>query len=511
MIQELFSGVRKLWDELTGLRQLHKEAVTLLCAHVLRTQQLGCPPASHTSDVVHVVSIFPAILTLLAAQATDICLDPGMEQVSGTSFSCLNGTGIYKEINQLQKIDACSVDLGIETSFFEKLLPCCHYLTVLVLDVNVSSSILQAARPCPLRVLHVSERMMTKPQLSVYTLTELVLGTTSVDLKLVLGAYMMGVPLTFKPAWPDLTHLGTGWCNVSKEFLLLALLFLPKIEYMQNYLVPISTVVEEYIRRHESDDESNAVKIQVPLKANMIEFEAFWNHYKYCPYLEHVTLMPRSPMDNSLSGLFQVSKHLPNVTTLRMMTTAFSQRPFLLPMEKSGFQEFRNQITTLELDGTFAGEFDAGWLMTLLQYFPRLRVLFLHHNQVVNTEIVDPVVTCFDSVTDIQCVFDSDYERFLRFLHAFPNVQSLTLTAVHGGISMPWECLTELRRLRILSLYALAVNDLSGLCKLPRTTLGKTTWKLRAAPRLVSKDLVARLRHAGWTWIPATDIKSATM
>ncbi|KAK8396850.1 hypothetical protein O3P69_005072 [Scylla paramamosain] len=500
---ELFTGVRKLWDEMKGLGQLHEEAVTILCAHVLRIRQIGVRPASHHMNLVQVVTIFPAILTLLAARATEICLDPAMVQMSSTPVSCMDETGIFKETNQLRKIDASGVDLGAETCFFVHLLPRCHNLTVLVLDVNVSSGILHAARQCPLRVLHVSERMMSHPRLSQETLAELVLGTNRKDLRLVLGAYMVGVPLTFTPAWPNLTHLGTGWCAVSKEFLLLVLLFLPKIEYMQSNVLPVSTVVDEYISRHQQGSLP-----KVPLKANTILYEAFWRQYIYCPKLEQVTLVPVNAMDESLSGLFQVGNHLPNVTILRMLTNVLTPRPFLLPEEKSEYQEFRNQITTLELDGITATEFDAGWLMSLLQCFPRLRILFLHGNQIVYTEPGDPVVTHFDSVTDIQCVCDSDNERFLRFLNAFPNLQALTLTAVQGNISLPWERLTELRQLRVLSLYALGVSNLSGLCQLPRSTTERTTWKLRAAPRLVSVDLMAKLRRAGWTWIPTTDIET---
>lgn len=501
MVQKLFKAVRALWKELWGLGQLHEQAVALLHAHVFRTYQIGVPPFTHRKFFIQVMNIFPPIITLLAARASAICFDPGMMQLTRESLVLLGECGIFTEKNHVQRIDASNIDLGNATPFLAHLLPCCQYLTVLMLDCNVTSSILYAAKECPLQVLHVSERMLSCPQVSLEALSELVLGVQGNDLKILLDSYMRGEEVTFNPSWPNLTNFSTGWCAVSQEFLILVLVVLHKMEYLESNVVPISSVVKLYANMLQNIPGLH----KLALKANTIMYEDFWELYPHYPSMERVTLMITSAVEESLINFFELGHHLPNVKMLRL-THVPAQYPFVLP-EGDQFHNFTSHIAILELDCIPSGEFDARWVIKLLQQFPCLRRVYLNANLIVYTEPVDPWVTVFDTVIDLQCVCDNDNELFLRFLYSFPNLHTLTLTAFDGEISLPWERLTELRNLRHLNMFACGVRNINGLCKLPRKTSDRTTWEVRVAPRHVSTRQGDRLRRAGWNFVPVNDIQ----
>ena len=497
MVQKLFKAVQALWKELFGLRQLHQKAVLLLQGLVVHRYQVGIP--SHHESLTGIMVVYPPIITLLAARATELCFDQGLVQLTKMPLLLLAECGMFKETNYLRSIDASNVDMGYETLLLENLLPCCLHLTVLKLDCNVTPTMLYAAKQCPLQVLHVSERMLSCPRLSLEVLSEVVLGVPGHNLKAILDTHIRGEQVTFRPSWPNLFNFSTGWCTVSLEFFILVLIVLGKMEYLGSNVVPISSVVRMYAAMLGKAPGLH----QLALKANCITYEDFWELHPHYPKLENVTLMIVNTMEETLMNFFELGHLLPNVKMLRL-THVPALRPSRLP-QGDKFQEFRRRIVILELDSIMSAELNACWVFKLLQQFPCLQRLYLNANLIVYTEPVEPRVTVFNTVTEIQCVCNNGNELFLRFLYAFPNLHKLTLTEHEGEISFPWERLTEFRKLRHLHLFACGVRNISDLCKVPRKTSDGSSWELHTSSKLLSLCLMYRLRRAGWNWVPIND------
>lgn len=245
-LKKLFTAVRELWQELWGLPQVHDQAVTLLHAHVLHPYQTATHPVTKSKSLVEVIDMCPPIITLLAARVKELCFGLGMLQLTKSApLSEVAECGIFTETNHLQRIGAIHVNL--DGPFLERLLPCCQNLTVLTLGCNATSSILYAAKECPLQVLHVNERKPSSPVMSQEVLSELVLGVKTNDLRSVLDSYVVkGEEVTFNPSWPNLTNLSMQWCAVSLEFLALVLIVHRRMEYLESHVVPVSTVVKLY-------------------------------------------------------------------------------------------------------------------------------------------------------------------------------------------------------------------------------------------------------------------------
>lgn len=498
--QVVFSGVRQLWMDLWTLTRVHREATSLLHAQLFNTKQQGVPALTHLGYVVKIFNIFPPILTLLAAGATELLLNPSVMVVPSVPLSSLAETGIFNEYNNLVKINTDIVDFGRHTEFFVHLLPCCHRLTTLIIEYNVTPEILMAARHCPLQVLGIDKSNVVHPEVIFEVLVQIMLGISHARLKRVFNAYKRGKPVPLNPTWPNLMELNTQSIVVSQEFLSLVLVAHPNLQFLESDVVPMMDIIKLHVRILEKLPGHP----KLSLKGMVAQFGEIQELYPYYPKLQQVSLVIPAGMEGTVEDLLRLGCHLPNFTHLRLTYNGFAN-PRRVP-KTNQFQEFMHQITALELATTSEGHLEACWVVALLRQFPGLKNLHLNDNHISNTESGIPWVNNFNTVIHLQTLC-KDINLTMNFLRMFPSLKQLTLTFFPDIAIFPWECLEHLEKLRILQVLAYKMNNILDLCNVPRQTPDDEPWILGVPVRHMPKWVARKLQCAGWTWRSLSDMQ----
>lgn len=497
-LQELFTAVRELWKELWYLETVHTEAVSLLHARVLRTKQRSVSTHRHHGHLVSILNIFPPIVTLLAAGTKELIFNPNMVFAQKIPLDCVYRSTILTETNNVTTINTDKVDFGRDTDFFVHLLPCCHKLTTLVLEYNVTPEVLQAARQCPLRKLNITGRG-TPQSLTVHkALAEVVLGIPHDSLNGTLDAYLRGKRVPLSPTWPNLTNLKTRAISTSRDFLTLVLVAHPNLEVLDNDMVLLACIVRLYIKIQNRLPSLHKLSLTY-ICGHINEILHLYPHY---PKLQYVAMIIVAEIKKSLVHILRLACHLPNLAHLVLV---FTDTTFLsLQLPKEDELQGSNQITTLTFEAIPPGYLEAWWLTALLKLLPCLKRLHLNTNRILCTEEGHTWVGVFTNLTNLQ-YFNDNKNLSMSFLSMFPNLYELTLTYPSNN-SFPWKCLRELKDLRQLRIYADKLDNILDLCQVPRETPDGGPWILYVAARHVPEWVARKLQCSGWTWRPETDI-----
>ncbi|KAG0726332.1 hypothetical protein GWK47_004353 [Chionoecetes opilio] len=225
---------RHIW-QLGGGLPLH--AISLLHSHLL------CQPLLRSVTQHEVLDVTPALVTLLAAKTRTVSFVPVETQLA--RLSPVPADLICHEDLPLHELVLTGIDMGSELDFLMCLLGRCKRLSVLKLGGNCSAGVLEAARECPLTVLHVSERLAWQPRIEENNLAKILIGAEGA-LKQVLDDLCQGIQPSLKPFWPDLIDVCTGWCKVSCEFLLLLLVAFPRLQHLHSDLIDTQIAVRRY-------------------------------------------------------------------------------------------------------------------------------------------------------------------------------------------------------------------------------------------------------------------------
>ncbi|ROT67394.1 hypothetical protein C7M84_014525 [Penaeus vannamei] len=293
-------GVSQLWATLWRLPlQIPLRASRLLHAHL-------------THDLCE--ATLP-LMTLLAAEARKVSLCPTDRRLASARFSDKMLKFIRLESqHELRDLDITGVDLGLDTSLLESLLPRCPNLCALKLGGNTSPGVLRAARACPIQVLHVSERLVWNPRVTEKDLVEIFFGVTDVQADQMLQNIKDAKPLNLNLSWPLLKDLCTGFCRASSPDT-------PKLK-----LKSCTVVSGEFVR----------VAVAVP-------------------DLEELTLISRGGCDHSTAEDLKVLRTLPSFKVLRLRDLRhFGQGDLSIVLDS--LKLIGPKLVELELQGGKVGE-----------------------------------------------------------------------------------------------------------------------------------------------------------
>lgn len=473
------------WEHLWQLGGgLPARAISLLHSHLLY-QSLLHRATQHVRKL-EVHDAAPSLVTLLAAKTRILSFVPVEAQLS--RLSSIPATLLCREDLPLQELVLTGIDIGSDLDFLLFLLPCCKRLSVLKLGGNCSADVLEAASDCPLTVLHVSERLAWQPRMQEDGLAKILIGCEGA-LKQVLDDICQGKQHNFKPFWPDLIDLCTGWCKVSSEFLLLVLVAFPRLQQLRNQLIDTSIIVRRYV-----DLARQAPSLHnLSLKNNIVVYENFSITNRHFPNATRLYVFNVTDVERFLWELLEASWNLPHVHRLRLaLGSGPAPRQDNFPPREQ-FILFGQRITELHIEGHHGG-----WIFAVLNLFPTVQQLRITVNALHIPEKMDPVAV-FSSVSKLECVCHNSPQLLLFLAAVFPNLESLTLKSQCGRLALPWEQLGEMVRLRCVRLLGTLVDNISGLCSVPRDSSDRSQWQLCVRPRSLAPDELARLSRCGWT------------
>ncbi|KAK8392060.1 hypothetical protein O3P69_017586 [Scylla paramamosain] len=494
--ERIWAAVSQVWELLWPLGSgLAYRATSLLHSHLLCQSLLN-----HTSQRAGQFQVYDAtsaLVTLLATKTHTLSFVPTEPQLSALNPAL--AVLVCSEDLPLQELVLTGIDMGSEFDFLSSLLLCCKKLSVLKLGGNCSAGVLLAARDCPLTVLHLSERQAWQPRIQENSLAKMLIGCDG-TLKQELEAICEGKQPSFKSFWPDLIDVCTGWCKVSFEFLLLVLVAFPRLQQLHSQLIDISVIVKRYADLAQ----------QVPglhnlcLKTNTVIYLYFSQMHRYFPNATTLRIFNITDVEKLLWELLEASKDLPHVHALTLVLA-----PGPIPQHskfplREQFIPFGRRITELHIEEHHGG----GWILAMLSLFPSLQHLRLPGSALHFPEETRPVAV-FPSVSKLECIY-SYSSRLLPFLALiFPNLESLTLKSQssHLTLALPWEQLCAMVRLRDVRLIGKLVDNISGLCCVPRNSSDGSHWSLSVPPRSMASGDLARLRWAGWTCFYINDYR----
>lgn len=434
----------------------------------------------------------PALVTLLAAKTRRVLLvsvQPQLSRCGPAAAAATRGCACFP----LRELVLTGVDMGSELNFLLHLLPCCKSLLVLKLGGNCTPAVLEAARDCPLSVLHLSERMAWQPRMTEDALGKLVIGAQG-TVKNVLDAVRRGEQVSFTPAWPDLSDVSTGWCK-AQDFLLLLLVAFPRLQHLGSQLVDTSVIVRRY-----TDLALQVLSLpKLSLRVYSVISGNFSKVYRCYPNTSELHLLNVTDVERVLWEIVEASVHLPQLHVLRLsiIPGPLPQPPSLALREE--FVCFGKRITELHLE-----KGHGSWAFTLLSLFPSVQCLRIT-GDILQIPEERGIKMTFPSVSRLECMCDNSTRVLLFLASSFPNLVSLTLKSQRGGLSLPWEQLGELVNLRDWTLLGTIVENVANLCLIPRETSDTRYWKLSVLPGSVTPGDLQRLRWCGWTCLYVSD------
>lgn len=482
-MQSLWSAVDEVWRYVRQLGGgMPPRAHALLHAHLLCQQLFG--GTQHTARL-QVPDAAPALVMLLAAKTRAIAFVPIGPQLSrvGPTAQAVWGCDCLP----LEELVLTGVDMSSELDFLLQLLPCCKRLLVLKLGGNCTTAVLEAARSCPLKVLHLSERMAWQPRMTEDDLGKFFFGSV-LNVKNALNDVQHGRQIDFISAWPGLTDVCMGWCRVSIEFLLLLLIAFPRLQYLNSQLIDMTVVIKQFV-----DSISHVTNQKLSLRVNTVISGNFSKTYHNIPGVSKLHLLNVTDVEVLLWEILEASVHLPHLQILSLaIIPGLPPRLPSLSLRK-GFVNFGKHIKELHL-----GRGYGGWAYTLLNLFPCLQKLRIT-GDVMQIPDETTLKVVFPSVSILECVCSNTAESLPYLVSVFPNLEILTLKSHCGDLALQWEELNELVNLRNLTLLGTLVKNVANLCLVPRDTTEKRHWDLHVVPGSVTPSDLNRLRWCGWT------------
>lgn len=483
--KNLWRAVDEVWRDVWQLGgSLATRAAALLHAHLLCQHLLG--EVTKHAGRVRVPDAAPALITLLAAKSQTVSLVPVEPQLfrlgpAAAAVLCCDHF-------PLTELILTGIDMESKLDFLLHVLPCCKRLSVLKLGGNCTAAVLEAARGCPLKVLHLSERQVWQPRMTEAGLGKFLIGCVGA-MKYVLDNVRRGEQPNFQTAWPNLTDLCVGWCKVSVEFLLLLLVAVPRLQYLSSKIVDTSVIVRQYVDL--ASEVSSLHKLS--LRAISVISENFSKTYHCYPSASKLHVLNVTDVERFLWELLGVSMHLSNLQVLKLtlIPGPIPHPPSLFL--KQEFAHFGKHIKELHLE-----KGHGGLASTLLILFPSVQRLHITGDAMLIPKETGLKIT-YPSVSKLECVCSDSAQLLLYLVRVFPNLETLILKSQRGGMALQWEQLNELGELKNLTLLGTLVENIPDLCLIPRKTTDKRHWQLSVVPGSVTSKDMKKLRWCGWT------------
>lgn len=487
-VKTIWTAVNRVWDLLRPLGSgLAHRATTLLHSHLLCQSLLN--QTSQRAGQFQVHDATSALVTLLATKTRTLSFVPTEPQLFA-----LNPTPAVLACSEdlpLQELVLTGTDMRSEFDFLTSLLHRCKRLSVLKLGGNCSADVLQAARHCPLTVLHLSERLAWQPIIQENVLAKMLIGCDG-SLKQELEAICNGREPGFNPVWPDLIDVCTGWCKVSIEFHLLVLVAFPMLQQLNSQLLDISLTVKRYADLAQ----------QVPglhnlcLKTNTVNYLYFSQMRSCFPNATTLHIFNIADVEKLMWELLEASKDVPHVhtLTLTLVPGPCPQLSRFPPREQ--FISCGLRITELHIEENHG----SSWILEMLSLFPSLQQLYLTGGALHIPKETRPV-TVSPTVSKLECTYNFSI-RLLPFLALiFPSLESLTLKSQSSTLTLalPWEQLCDMVQLRDVRLIGKRVDNISSLCCIPTNSSDGREWRLTVRPNSVALEDLSQLRWSGWT------------
>lgn len=488
--QITWPGVNQLWVTLWRLPlQLPLRASRLLHAHLTHDLSDATLP----------------LVTLLAAEARRISLCPTDRQLASACFSGMMLKFINLESqHELRDLDITGVDLGLDTTLLESLLPRCPSLRALKLGGNTSPSVLRAARTCPVQVLHVSERLVWNPRVSEPDLMEIFFGLTDVQADQMLQNIKDGKPLNLKLSWPLLKDLCVGFCRVRSEFLFLVLTIFQNLEKISSKSVPSQRVLDMYFSyMHSSPDIP-----KLAIKSCTVVSGEFARIAVAVPDLEELTLIPRGGNDHSTAEDLKALTTLPSFKVLRLRNLRhFGQGN--LSMISDSLKLIGPKLVDLELQGEKVGEASIGYISLVLQKCPNLRRLCLDSACGFSATQSDPLeVICLRNLKSLKCRAPLlNHTTLISMFHWFPNLQNLTLAGKVNGIEEVFKNLVLWPDLRVIKITVQQQLPIQDICEVPGS-IRHSNCELHVPSACLTEEDISKILFCGWTFVPISEYNS---
>ncbi|XP_063613026.1 uncharacterized protein LOC134786378 [Penaeus indicus] len=445
------------------------------------------------------------LMTLLAAEARRISLRPTDRQLASAGFSGVRLKFIkLVSRHELRELDITGVDLGLDTTLLESLLPRCPSLCALKLGGNTSPSVLRAARTCPVQVLHVSERLVWNPRVSEPDLMEIFFGLTDVQADQMLQNVKDGKPLNLKPSWPLLKDLCVGFCRVRCEFLFLVLTVFQNLDKISSKLVPSQRVLDMYLSYMHSSPGIPKLK----LKSCTVVSGEFARVAVAVPDLEELTLIPRGGSDHSTAEDLKALTTLPSFKVLRLHNLRhFGQGD--LSIISDSLKLIGPKLVNLELQGGKVSETCIGYLTLVLQKCPNLQRLCLDSNCGFSATHSEPLkVGCLKNLKSFKCrapLFD--HTTLISMFHWFPNLQNLTLAGRVNGFEEVFKNLVLLPDLRVLKVTVKQQLPIQDICEVPGS-IRHSNCEFHVPSACLTEEDISKIQFSGWTFVPISEYNS---
>lgn len=484
--QITWPGVSQLWATLWRLPlQIPLRASRLLHAHL-------------THDLCE--ATLP-LMTLLAAEARKVSLCPTDRRLASARFSDKMLKFIKLESqHELRDLDITGVDLGLDTSLLESLLPRCPNLCALKLGGNTSPGVLRAARACPIQVLHVSERLVWNPRVTEKDLVEIFFGVTDVQADQMLQNIKDAKPLNLNLSWPLLKDLCTGFCRARCEFLFLVLTIFQNLDKISSKSIPSQRVLDMYLNYMHSSPDTPKLK----LKSCTVVSGEFVRVAVAVPDLEELTLISRGGCDHSTAEDLKVLRTLPSFKVLRLRDLRhFGQGDLSIVLDS--LKLIGPKLVELELQGGKVGEACVGYLSLVLQTCPNLRKLCLDSNSGFSSTRSEPLkVGCLRHLKTFTCKAPLiSHTTLISVIHWSPNLENLTLAGRVNGIEEVFKNLVLLPELRVLKITVKQQLPIQDICEVPRS-IQHSDCEFHVPSACLTEVDISKIQFSGWTFVPTT-------
>lgn len=488
--QVTWPGVRQLWATLWQLPlQIPLQASRLLHAHFSHTLTDATLP----------------LMTLLAAEAKMISLRPTDRQLAPAHVpDTMLETITLEPQHQLRELDITGVDLGLNTTLLELLLPRCPNLYALKLGGNTSPCVLRAAKACPIRVLHMSERLVWSPRVLESDLMVTFFGVTDVRADQMLQNMKDRKSYNMILSWPLLKDLCTGFCRTKCEFLLLVMLIFKDLDRISCKSINCQRLLDTYINYMHNIADIPKLK----LKSCTLISGDLARVTVAVPDLEEVTLVPRGGSDQTMAEDLKVLTGLPLFKVLRLHNLRHFGHGDL-PMIFDNLKLIGPQLVELELQGGKTGEVCVGFLPSVLQNCPNLRGLSLDTDLGFTDTHTGPLKVGFlIYLTAFKCRAPHfSHTTLISLFQWFPNLQNLMLAGRVNDIEVVINNLSLLPELRVLKLTAKQHLPVQAICELPRSTR-HSTWELHVPLTCLTEADISKITFSGWTYVPISEYNS---
>ncbi|XP_064105328.1 uncharacterized protein LOC135214844 isoform X2 [Macrobrachium nipponense] len=485
----MYIAVKRMWDMLWTLpRNIPIHAEELLHAYLM--------PSSGED-------FSQSFLIALAANLRRITVYQWSGYIPLRQTSTFNDCYGYCQAYQLQTLDLTGVDLEFDTSALEGLLPKCLSLNVLKLGSNGNKVVLALAKQyCPLTVLHITEPQPWNKQLSLPTLMEVFFDVTKDDPEKLLKKIGKRKNPHMRAAWPNLSNLSTGYCDLTNEFFVLAWIVFKKLKYVHSSVNRTTACEAKYLQ----------LRSKVP-DLGPLAIGKYFSFVDNIPYIvedlvrvacdiETFTIYMSSDRCKNLYEHFEKLSEAslcPKAVRLMNIRTICQAEP-----KRGTFSLFGKRAKKLQLDGALLGAVDIKDLSELLLDFPNVEELtleFRHGLSCSSDELPGRLVFPQVSSLFIRPVTEADaYNQLFQML---PHIRELVFlrpsVKIIKKLAIDFKLLPELRVLKIADWDLV---HLPGVLDVPNDIQYRERFKLYGPSDTLSCEDVRSLSNSAWNYFP---------